>query len=347
MSGKMKTKALYIIALASLLAVSCEKLGEKVSPIEVLVANTAVEDRVKMSHLFFQNHYNDNVVLITEGDYSFLVGADSHLTRDPGRMDEMLAIGLAHDDLFYAHLGDIADTKAEYYITLDSLLIEAKSRYVEAKYDKIDEFRYVSKEGTDEDIYYTYDEILYPLFAVVGNHDITHNGWALWSNIFHSSFYEIDVIVFLENDDIAIDHLIFLDTASGTLGRTQIDLIEQGVLDGKYSDGTSIYRNTFVFAHTNLFRPQFFEFASTYTREETFFLLDQFEKWNVSYAFFGHVHTWDERDYNGVHYLTLDTMSEAGHPEPGDYLVRMDIGADGKVTWSPVHMDYTPKNRKK
>lgn len=332
---KMK-KTLLSLSILSLSLASCDK----VSPIGVLVAGTAVEDRVKMSELFYRNHYNDRIWLVADGDYTFLVGADSHVTNDSGRMDEMLSIGLRDDDLFYAHLGDIADTKAEYYVTLDSLLQEAKSRYVEKNYRKVNDYEYVSNDNPDESpLTLQYDEIVYPFFPVVGNHDITHNGWALWSNIFHSSFYEIDVIVMLEDGDFAFDHLIFLDSASGTLGKTQIDLINQGILDGKYDDGTSMYRNTFVFSHTNIFRPQFFEFASTFTREETFFLLDQFEKWNVTCAFCGHVHTWDERNYNGVHYLTLDTMCEKNNPEPGDYLVRVHCDADGEVKWSPVHMD--------
>ncbi|MBO6063771.1 MAG: hypothetical protein J6P62_07340, partial [Bacteroidales bacterium] len=236
----MKKIAFHIL-LAALLAVSCNK----VSPIGVLVAGTAVEDRVAMSELFYRNHYDDKVWLVAKGDYTFLVGADSHVTTDPSRMDEMLAIGLEDEDLFYAHLGDIADTKAEYYVTLDSLLQAAKSRYVEKHYRKVDTYEYVSNDNPDPNpITFLYDDIVYPFFPVVGNHDITRNGWALWSNIFHSSFYEIDIIVDL-GDDIAFDHLIFLDSASGTLGKRQIDLINQGVLDGKYDDGTSMYRNTF------------------------------------------------------------------------------------------------------
>ena len=343
MFGSMKKTVYLLLALLLPLVSSCEKI----SPIEVFVATVAVEDRVKMSNLFFKQHMEDQVLLIAEGDYTFLVGADSHVTTDPGRKDEMLAIGLNADDLFYAHLGDIADTKAEYYITLDSLLTEAKERYVAKNYKMLDEFHFVDLRNAEiEDAYtFTFDEIRYPFFPVVGNHDVTHNGWALWSNIFHSSFYEIDVLVFCENGEFAFDHLIFLDSASATLGATQIELIRQGVLDGKYGEGSS-YRNTFVFTHTNIFRPQFFEFASTFTREETFFLLDQFEDWNVSCVFCGHVHTWDERDFNGVHYLTLDTMCERNNPEPGDYLVRMHVGEDGSLAWEPVHMNYRGPQKK-
>ena len=331
----------YIIAaaLAALVFTSCEK----VSPIGVLVSGTAVEDRVKMSHLYYQEYKSELEVAFADDEYSFIVGGDSHVTTDPGRMDEMLAIGLENDDLFYAHLGDIADTKAEYYIVLDSLLKEAKKRFVNKNYvvDKDDPDRYHPKDNPQS--WSLYSDIVFPFFPVVGNHDLTHNGWALWSNIFHSSFYEFPVLVYnSENGDIEADRFIFLDTASGTLGKKQIDLIEEGSLDGsdKYR-----YRHTFVFSHTNIFRPSSMQFASTFPREETFFLLDQFAEWNTSMVFCGHVHAWDEREFEGVTYLTLDSMSERNSPEPGDYLVRVHVKKDGSLSWEKVHMNYTAKKK--
>ena len=219
----MKTKYIIIAALAAmaLANTSCEK----VSPQGVLMAGTAVEDRVKMSNLYYKEHLFEmkfNYDLMNKHDeYTFLVGGDSHVTTDPGRMDEMFAIGLEGDDLFYAHLGDIADTKAEYYIVLDSLLDEAKKRYVVENYVQNEYGRWVHKTHPEDIIGSTYEEIKFPFFPVVGNHDLTHNGWALWSNIFGSSFYTFDVMIDdgSEGGEPIYDHFIFLDTASGTLGK--------------------------------------------------------------------------------------------------------------------------------
>ncbi len=337
----MKTKYILIAALAAvaLTQTSCEK----VSPAGVLMAGTAVEDRVKMSSLYYNQYLHDVVIMYdlaqTEGEYSFLVGADSHITTDPGRMDEMLKIGLDGNDLLYAHLGDIADTKPEYYIVLDSLLGKGKERYVVKYYEPNEHGRWCRKSNPSDVYGESYDEIKFPFYPVVGNHDLTHNGWAMWCNLFHSSFYEFDVIVGYDDDGMGIyDHFIFLDTASGTLGKTQVDLIEQGLLDGDHT-----YRNTFVFSHTNIFRPSSMQFASTFAREETFFLLEQFEKWNADIVFCGHVHKWDEREYNLVTYLTLDSMSERNSPEPGDYLVRVHVHKDGTLTWERVRMNYVAK----
>ena len=98
-----------------------------------------------------------------------------------------------------------------------------------------------------------------------------------------------------------------------------------------------------MFSHTNIFRPSSLQFASTFAREETFFLLDQFEEWNATIVFCGHVHDWDARDYNHVTYLTLDSMSERNSPEPGDYLVRVNVPKNGELSWERVHMSYVAK----
>ena len=342
----MKAKYILIAAMAAvaMLNTSCEK----VSPQGVLMAGSAVEDRVKMSQLYYKEYLQDggNNIIVNTMDskphgYSFLVGSDSHVTTDRGRMDEMFAIGLENDDLLYCHLGDIADTKPEYYITLDESIKWAKSNYVHKYYEPNELGRYVRKNDPYDDYGFLYDDIKFPFFPVVGNHDLTHNGWAMWSSMFHSSFYEFDVICGYDEEGNEIrDHFIFLDTASGTLGELQVDLIEQGILDGEDS-----YRYTFVFGHTNIFLPQNMQFASTFPREEAYFLLKQFDKWNASIVFCGHVHKWDEQLFNMVYFVTLDSMSERNSPEPGDYLVRVKINDDGFLELERVHMNYVaPKN---
>ena len=347
-----KLQYTLLAAVAALVLTSCEK----VSPIGVLVSGTGVEDRVRMSSKYYDEHKDDYKGHVVIGDYTFLVGADSHLTKDDSRMGEMLQIGLDNNDLFYAHLGDIADTKAEYYITLENVINKYKRLWAEKKYEKV----FVGDENdpeqkADDDYYFysdgekllSFDQLQYPFYPVVGNHDITHNGWALWSNIFHSSFYQVGIIVItdVEKGEMVLDHLIFLDSASGTLGREQVELIEEGVLESKQIEkeyGVKT-RNTFVFSHTNIFRPRSVEFASTFPREEMFFLLNKFEEWNANIVFLGHVHKWDQQTVNGIEYLTLDSMCEENNPEPGDYLVRVKCKVDGGVTWEKVRMNTRKK----
>ena len=326
---KMKTKTYICVALmAAATLTSCEK----VSPIGVLVSGTGVEDRVKMSELYYRDYLSELDVAATDDDYSFLVGADSHVTDDTGRMDEMFDIAIEHGDGFVAHLGDIADTKPEYYINLSQSLERAKRKYMEKEYTyDVSTDTYTDEDGNIVD----YDEEKFPFFPVVGNHDITHNGWALWSNIFHSSFYEFNV--YLNGEQSVCDHYIFLDSASGTLGKHQIELIEQGILD--VGENVKV-RHTFVFTHTNIFRPSSVQFASTFPREEQYFLLNQFKEWNATIVFCGHVHKWDDREVGGVRYLTLESMSERNSPEPGEYLVRVNVKKNGEIGVEKVMMNY-------
>ena len=326
---KMKTKTYICVALmAAATLTSCEK----VSPIGVLVSGTGVEDRVKMSELYYRDYLSELDVAATDDDYSFLVGADSHVTDDTGRMDEMFDIAIEHGDGFVAHLGDIADTKPEYYINLSESLERAKRKYMAKEYTyDVSTDTYTDEDGNIVD----YDEEKFPFFPVVGNHDITHNGWALWSNIFHSSFYEFNV--YLNSEQSVCDHYIFLDSASGTLGKRQIELIEEGILD--VGENVKV-RHTFVFTHTNLFRPSSVQFASTFPREEQYFLLNQFKEWNATIVFCGHVHKWDDREVGGVRYLTLESMSERNSPEPGEYLVRVNVKKNGEIGVEKVMMNY-------
>lgn len=331
----MKTnRILYAVMVAlCMLMVSCDK----VSPTGVLLGGSGTDDRVKMSYYYYQEHRQEYVEGFETDDYSFLVGSDSHVQNDTNRMAEMLRSGLENDDLLYAHLGDIADTKAEYYINLDNVIKSYKEKYVEKyyTYDPVTE-KYIADEDTTYKV--TYDDIVFPFYPVVGNHDITHNGWALFSSLFHSSFYQIYVYLPQGTDTIA-DRYIFLDSANGTLGDYQVDLLESESFTPRYNASV---RHTFVFTHTNLFRPSSLQFSSTYPREELYYLLNKMVEWNTTIMFCGHVHAWDDREFGGVRYLTLDAMSESNNPDPGDYLVRVHCKADGTVSYERVHMSYTP-----
>lgn len=364
-----KRKIFHIAALTALFATGIVTSScEKVSPTGVLIGTTGVDDRVKMSLEVYHDTYDNRIdVSETLGEYSFIVGSDSHLTTDAGRMDEMQSIFLAEDDLFMAHLGDIADTKAEYYMTLARSIDTGKNNYIAkyyhglysdesqlylsnkdldrliaageiAAYDDVDTLEFadlVSLLARYDLSLVTVDDIIYPFFPVVGNHDITHDGWALFSTIFRTSTYEFTVKV----AEGWYDQYIFLDSANGTLGTVQIDAIESGMLR---TYGINV-RHTFVFTHTNIFRPSSNEFASTYAREEGYYILKKLADWNTTIAFYGHVHKWDDRWFGGVRHITLDSMGEANSPEAGDYLVRVTCHADGNLTVSKVWMNYVAK----
>ena len=98
MYGKRMKKYIFSALLAVVTLTACDK----VSPAGILIANTDVDDRIKMSVDYYRIHEGDLFLFkqAPDGEYTFLVGADSHLTTDPGRMREMLQIGIDDDDLF-------------------------------------------------------------------------------------------------------------------------------------------------------------------------------------------------------------------------------------------------------
>ncbi len=326
----MKKIISYSLMATMLLAASATFSScEKVSPQGVLMGNTSVDDRVKQSLVNYSyiDVALDKILPNDMGEYSFLVGSDSHITIDPGRLTEMLETGMEHGDLFYCHLGDLADTKAEYYYNTDRALGWFKRQWMEKYVTR------VTDEAVGEGVEYyidrrtgdsgTWDEFRIPFYPVVGNHDITHNGWALFSDLFKTSFYEFTVQM---GENGPIDRFIFIDSANGTLGEFQIDEIENGVFQRDKKE----IRNTFVFTHTNIFRPSYNEFASTYCREELYYLLDKLADWKTTIMFCGHVHAWDDRMFGGVRHITMPSMNFVDHPNGGDdLLVRITVKQDG------------------
>ena len=342
----MKKSITYSLMAAALLAASATFTScEKVSPQGVLMGNTSVDDRVKQSlvNYSFLDVALDKELPDTIEEYSFLVGSDSHITIDPGRLSEMLETGMEHDDLFYCHLGDLADTKAEYYYNTDRALDWFKKQWMK-KYATL-----VTDESVGDGVEYyidkrtgdsgTWDEFRLPFYPVVGNHDITHNGWALFADIFKTSFYEFTVQM---GENGPIDRFIFIDSANGTLGQFQIDEIENGVFQRDKKE----IRNTFVFTHTNIFRPSYNEFASTYCREELYYLLDKLADWKTTIMFCGHVHAWDDRMFGDVRHITMPSMNFVDHPNGGDdLLVRITVKKDGTYQMDRVGLHCKERSK--
>lgn len=345
----MKKSMIYSLMATGLLAASVSFTScEKVSPQGVLLGNTSVDDRVKQS-LIYYSYYGDDFdwdLVDTIQEYSFLVGSDSHITFDPGRLSEMIQIGIENDDLFYCHLGDLADTKPEYYYNTSVAVYDAtrtwRSKYLELLIDEYhtgDEGMFFDERIVKGSKNYcrSWENWNIPFHPVVGNHDITHNGWALFCDQFKTSFYEFTVKV-----GDSYDRFIFLDSANGTLGNFQIDAIDNNLF---LNDDKKI-RNTFTFTHTNIFRPSLNEFASTYCREELYYLLNKLSEWKTTIAFWGHVHAWDDRMFGDVRHITMPSMNFVDHPNGGDDLiVRVTVKKDGKAVVEPVGLHCKERSK--
>ena len=112
----------YILALLAVIviAIACDK----VEPTGVLIGHTSVNDRVKQSIVYYRDWDKMAGEHEVKGDYSFLVGSDSHLRDDLTRLSEMFDDQIANNDILSAHCGDLAETQPEYYALVEDLVEE-------------------------------------------------------------------------------------------------------------------------------------------------------------------------------------------------------------------------------
>lgn len=334
----MKTIIYTIIsALCCLGLYSCDK----VSATGLLIGATGTDDRVKMSIFQFENGYMDAIDFHLEDDekqdYSVMIGSDSHIWNDTCRFDEMFEKACWYGDLFIAHCGDLADTQPEPY----GLTAEVIANWNERWYND-------PLSNARKSPFFGEDSLDVPFFPVVGNHDITHNGYTLFTKVFPTSSYVVNVYLKGGVRDV---HL-FIDSAAGTLGTLQKDWFEKQMAEDV--GGLEGIRNVYVYTHTNLFRGTSgnVQFASTYPREETYMLLKWFHdinestKMHNSKVICGHIHEYDEYEYGGVKYYNCESMSERNNPDAGPWLLRLNCSDDGTSSVDRVEMTYSPTTKK-
>lgn len=278
---------------------------DKVDPTGVLIGKSSVDDRVKQSQVYWDKE-KKNLILTTDDDeYSFLVAADTHATTNLRRMKELFTdqVDPKQNNLFCTIIGDIAETQPEFYHKVDSLHDDFAANYP-------DKF------------------VFYP---TVGNHDVTRNGWALYNMIFGASTY-ISLIGVGEDD--VYDMFIFLDSANGTLGKRQLEDVLPEYMEFRRNGipelGLQKPRHCFVLTHQNFFRPRATSFASNFPREEQYYLLNTFTKYDIQTVFCGHIHKYDDRIFGGVRYTTLDALSERNSPQKG-MVIKVTCKKDGTI----------------
>lgn len=273
----------------------------KVEPMGLLVASSDVKDRLKQSVEFYERDKKSFMIYPEKKEYSFLVVADSHTTTDLKRLTSFFDEATRPDGnyAFCAHLGDLAETQSEYYYAVDKLVADY--------------------EVGHEDFHF---------YPVVGNHDITHSGWSLFNMIFGSSTYFINVCV----DEDTYDLLVFLDSANGSLGKEQLELVT-AFLEALRNE----YRHCFVFTHNPFFRPRMNAYSSNFPREELYYLYDLFADSEVDYVFSGHIHAHGEDSFRGVSYITLDAFGEKETPARGE-MARMTCKENGEITYELMYV---------
>ena len=273
----------YILFVAvAILTTSCDKYD--IQGFFIAPSKERVNKRFEQSIEYNKKHLNDTLIATQNENYRFYVASDVHVKTTAEHL--ALFIDIASNDkqsLYTAILGDITDQIGGLQIA----------------YDTIENHKTTSIVRT-----------------VAGNHDIYFDQWAEYFNLFGSSTY-----YFIVKTPTASDLFIALETASGTLGKSQKKWLED-ILEEKRSQ----HRYCFILTHTNFFDRDMSQFPTgNYSIEETAMLTDLFTKHNVNLVICGHDHQNENYKFNNVTYLVLDDIQDLD-TEPTYFVI--DIKGD-------------------
>ena len=141
------------------------------------------------------------------------------------------------------------------------------------------------------------------IYYTVGNHDLYFNQWKDFFSRFGSSTYWFEVQTISGFKDLYIS----IDSGNGTLGYDQRRWLEN-VLKDKQNQG---YRHILVFTHTHFFKKDSSQgHTSNFNLEETYDLLDLFDRYDVSMVLQGHSHSRDLTTFKDVVYLRVDALED-------------------------------------
>lgn len=267
---RMRFLAVLGMTAVLLMFVSCTK------NIDILglfmTFNESPDERFAQSMEYNDEHGYDKITVVPD-DYEVYVMSDIHVDFSTNNLDCFVSDYLADSVAapFALCLGD---------------LINATGHF-----DLFDEHvKPVSDAGRK--IYYT-----------VGNHDLYFDQWPEFRSRYHTSTYWFEVQTVSGSKDL----YIAIDSGNGTLGRDQRNWLEN-VLKDKQNQG---YRHIIVFTHTHFFKKDTSQgHTSNFNLEETYDLLDLFDRYDVSMVLQGHSHSRDLTTFKDVVYLRVDALED-------------------------------------
>ena len=139
------------------------------------------------------------------------------------------------------------------------------------------------------------------IYHLLGNHDTYFNGWEDFKELIGPSVYWFEV-EFPKGKDL----YIALDTASGTLGSKQMVWLKSFL-----NSERAKYRHCFILSHTNFIYSDNSQTTSgNLPIEETFAVIDLFDKHKVTVVLQGHDHYRDDLFYGNVRYTVIGTIED-------------------------------------
>lgn len=274
----------YIIAsiIAVTIFVACDKYD--IQGFFVSPSKERVNERFEQSMAYNEQHQNDTLITTNQEEYLFYTAADVHVKTTAEHLAKYIDIAKSDKkSLFTTILGDITDQKKGLFIAHDTI-----------------------ENHKDNSI----------VRVLAGNHDIYFDQWHEYYELFGSSTY-----YFVVKTPTASDLFIALDSSCGSLGKKQMDWLQQ-ILEEKRPQ----HRHCIIMTHTHFFDRDMSQFPTgNFSVEETAMLTNLFTKNNVNLVISGHDHHNETYNFNGVQYLVLDDIQDLD-PEPTYFVV--DIKKD-------------------
>ena len=164
-----------------------------------------------------------------------------------------------------------------------------------------------------------------PILSLIGNHDVYHRGWDKYSELLGASVYWFDV-QYASGRDLFIS----LDSASGTLGRRQMEWLREFLAEQRDE-----YRHCVVLTHTNLFYTDNSQMGSgNMALEETALLTELFSRHRVTLCLQGHDHYREDLMFGGVRYTIVGTINDDA--KRAEYLVVRLSNEGIEYTWEYI-----------
>lgn len=269
----------YIIAsiIAVTIFVACDKYD--IQGFFVSPSKERVNERFEQSMAYNEQHQNDTLITTNQEEYLFYTAADVHVKTTAEHLAKYIDIAKSDKkSLFTTILGDITDQKKGLFIAHDTI-----------------------ENHKDNSI----------VRVLAGNHDIYFDQWHEYYELFGSSTY-----YFVVKTPTASDLFIALDSSCGSLGKKQMDWLQQ-ILEEKRTQ----HRHCIIMTHTHFFDRDMSQFPTgNFSVEETAMLTNLFTKNNVNLVISGHDHYNETYNFNGVQYLVLDDIQDLD-PEPTYFVV--------------------------
>ena len=162
-----------------------------------------------------------------------------------------------------------------------------------------------------------------PYYVTIGNHDLYQkNGWELWVEYYGSSCYSINFSSHLK--------IIFLDSASGLIGKTQFIWLENEL---KNKPAFTVVASHFPIY--NGLSPSIYRLTSA---EERYKLISLLKDYKVNAYVSGHYHTFKHAKFAGIDHFIVGSMypHKLDGGTRGYLLFSID---NGIVSWEKVDVE--------